>query len=446
MDDSGLKKKWKVYPEYKDSGVGWLGEIPSSWKIERLKNIVYLINAKADTDLSLISYIGLEHIESWTGKKIAFIDDNCPNDIQANMYKKGDILFGKLRPYLAKALVAQSGGLCSGELLVLRPKYVQKYFLKNYLLTSKVIAVINSSTYGVKMPRANWGFIGNLPVPLPPSEEQESIKAFLDQKTQKIDRLIEKKRRLIELLKEKRQALITHTVTKGVPAKYAKKMGAPVHTRFKPGEVGWLGEIPSDWKTNKIKYVSLINPESLPENTLSDYEMLYIDIGNVDHVKGVLCKESLIFEDAPSRARKIVKDGDTIVSTVRTYLKAIAYIEKPEHNLIVSTGFAVIQPVKIDKKFISWYCKSNPFIDRVMALSKGVSYPAVNSSQIGTIEIYLPLNTEQSFIANFLDQKTQKIDRLISETDRSIALLKEYRQALITNAVTGKIDVRNHAV
>ncbi len=163
----------------------------------------------ADNDLP---YTGLEHIESWTGKRIA-VNGNATSEGQANLYRRGDVLFGKLRPYLAKSHACDSDGICTGELLVLRPMAMAQKFLLDYVLNPTFISVVDSSTYGAKMPRANWDFIGNLPALVPPPDEQRAIASFLDRETARIDALIEKVEQSIELLREYRTALISAAVT-----------------------------------------------------------------------------------------------------------------------------------------------------------------------------------------------------------------------------------------
>ncbi len=196
----------------KDSGIEWLGQIPEHWEVCRLKYSVDLINQKVDGSDSELPYMGLEHIESWTGKIISPNGDVL-SEGQSNLYQRGDVLFGKLRPYLAKVHAAETSGICTGELLVLRPKAVQQKFLLNYLLNPDVISIVDSSTYGAKMPRANWDFIGNIPVLISPTEEQRAIAAFLDRDTVRIDALIEKVEKSTDLLREYRTALISAAVT-----------------------------------------------------------------------------------------------------------------------------------------------------------------------------------------------------------------------------------------
>ena len=196
----------------KDSGIDWLGVVPKDWQRRRLKFSTTLVNKKIEaTDLE-ITYVGLEHMQSWTGK--LDLDNEISFEGTANAFVEGDVLFGKLRPYLAKVHLADISGICSTEILVLRAqeKLLPKY-LKYYLLSKSAIENINSSAYGSKMPRANWEFIGGQLQLLPPKEEQKEITNFLDKKTAHIDALIEKNRKLLELLAEKRAAIITNAVT-----------------------------------------------------------------------------------------------------------------------------------------------------------------------------------------------------------------------------------------
>ena len=171
----------------------------------------------------------------------------------------------------------------------------------------------------------------------------------------------------------------------------------------------------------------------------------YVDIGSVHPIRGIDSMEEMAFEDAPSRARRIVRDGDTIISTVRTYLRAVAAIRDPAPNTIVSTGFAVVRPRSISSSFMSYVLSEQGFIEAIMARSVGVSYPAINASEIGMLSIPLPPLYEQSAIVDFLDRKTAKIDELTAKIGAAIERLQEYRSALITAAVTGKIDVREEA-
>ncbi len=196
----------------KDSGVEWLGEIPAHWDIIRLKYGVTLINDKIENGESDTPYLGLENVESWTGR---IIETDFKPEIEgaSNSFRKDDVLFGKLRPYLAKAVHTQYHGICTSELMVLRPQKYYSRFLFYYMLSPSTVNIIDSSTYGVKMPRANWHFIGNLPFVVPPISEQQAITDYLDKETSRINSLVGRIIQAIEKLKEYRSALITAAVT-----------------------------------------------------------------------------------------------------------------------------------------------------------------------------------------------------------------------------------------
>ena len=210
-----------------------------------------------------------------------------------------------------------------------------------------------------------------------------------------------------------------------------------MYSEYKDSGVEWLGKIPSGWNAQKLKYLCTYNDDVLPESTPKDKEMVYVDIGSVSAMEGITNIETITYENSPSRARRIVRDGDVIISTVRTYLEAIAPINHPPENMVVSTGFAVIRPKnRFYKGFASYSLRVKGFIGEVVSRSVGVSYPAINSSDLVNIEIPTPPVNEQKQIANFLDHETTKIDTLIEKQQRLIELLTEKRQAVISHAVT----------
>jgi type I restriction enzyme S subunit len=192
----------------------------------------------------------------------------------------------------------------------------------------------------------------------------------------------------------------------------------------------------------RLKYVASLNDEALAEDTNPNFDLSYIDIGNVDSSGTIHNCVNYRFENAPSRARRIVRHGDVIISTVRTYLQAIAPIENPPENLIVSTGFAVVRPRKgvLEPVFCKYILRESEFLAEVEKHSVGVSYPAINASDLGSIFVPLPPLEEQRAIAKMLDAETARLDELIAEKERLLALLAEKRRALITRAVTRGLD------
>ena len=209
---------------------------------------------------------------------------------------------------------------------------------------------------------------------------------------------------------------------------------------YKPSGIDWIGDIPEHWKVKRLKYCISINDETLSETTDEDFEINYVEIGDVNYLTGISNFTTYSFKEAPSRARRIVKDGDVIVSTVRTYLKAISTVKIPIENLIVSTGFAVLRRKSIESGFLGYFTLSPFFINETISNSVGVSYPAINSSYIGEFLIALPDKNEQTVIATYLDRKTAEIDHIIANKQKLIALYEEEKQTIINQAVTRGVD------
>lgn len=188
----------------------------------------------------------------------------------------------------------------------------------------------------------------------------------------------------------------------------------------------------------RLKYAATINEEALGEDTPPDFKISYVDISNVDSLGRIHDAVDYNFEKAPSRARRVVRNGDVIISTVRTYLQAIAPIQDPPENLIVSTGFAVLRPRReqLEPRFCNYALREPQFLWEVITRSVGVSYPAINASDLGDIRIRLPSLETQRRIADYLDRETARIDALIAAKERLLTILAEKRRALITHAVT----------
>ena len=210
-----------------------------------------------------------------------------------------------------------------------------------------------------------------------------------------------------------------------------------IYERYKDSGIPWLGEIPEHWNICRLKDEVTFNDEVLGDKTDADYEILYVDISSVSLIEGIVQKEPMSFEDSPSRARRIVKNGDVIVSTVRTYLKAITQIQDAEDNLIVSTGFAVLRPREnLFPRFLGYWVQSENMIGAIVSNSVGVSYPAINATDLVRLPIVkLPLK-EQTAIAHYLDTKLGEIDALIEKQQTLLEKLAEQRTAVITHAVT----------
>ncbi len=212
--------------------------------------------------------------------------------------------------------------------------------------------------------------------------------------------------------------------------------------KLKNSGIDWLGEIPEHWEVKRLKYVANINTDTISDNMEKNYRLKYIDIGNVEYGNLKEKAKELLFCNAPSRARRVVKSGNTLISTVRTYLKSILFIEEADENLIASTGFAVISPNNCFVSKYLFYLLSNEIvIQNITANSVGVSYPAINASVIGDFYLWIPTLEEQASIISFIESEVVKINTKAEKAKKHIELLKEYKTALISEVVTGKVKV-----
>lgn len=209
--------------------------------------------------------------------------------------------------------------------------------------------------------------------------------------------------------------------------------------------------LPNGWQWKRLKYIASYNDRTLNESTDPSYEFRYIEISDVSLSAGISNATPMSFAEAPSRARRIVQKHDILVSTVRTYLKAIAVVVDDADDLIASTGFCVIRAKQdIEALYLGWVLKSDIFVDEVVSQSVGVSYPAINASALMNINVPLPPRDRQAAISDFLKERMAKIDRLSGNNDPSrseigaITALQrrigEYRSSLIFHAVTGQIE------
>jgi type I restriction enzyme S subunit len=199
-----------------------------------------------------------------------------------------------------------------------------------------------------------------------------------------------------------------------------------------------LDSAPGDWRVERLKYHTRLNPDVLAESTPADTEISYIDISSVDRRGRVATPLTLVFGSAPSRARRVVRHGDTIVSTVRTYLRAVAQIPKEMDGFICSTGFAVLRPDEsLVPRYLYYWASSTPFIEEVVARSVGVSYPAINATAVVDIVIPVPPVSSQRAICDFLDGEISVLDAVLERKERLRGHLLERQNALVDSLVEG---------
>ncbi|SHF46045.1 type I restriction enzyme, S subunit [Ruegeria intermedia] len=403
-------------------------KLPAGWKHVPLKRNLRRLSDKTKKGERVVA---LENIESWTGKAV---ETGSTFDGDGVAFQKGDILFGKLRPYLAKVYLTETDGEAVGDLWVLRPQsQIDPSFAAYQLLEPGFIDLVNGSTTGAKMPRAEWGFVGAIPVPTPPLEEQTAIARFLDRETARIDGLIEKKTRFIALLKEKRAAVITYAATKGIDP----------DVPMKDSGVEWIGKVPAHWATTRIAALfreAFRAPDpNLPVLSVSIHD------GVTD---GELSDEERDRKVALSEDRtkyQGVAPGDLVYNMMRAWQGAFGAVAV---NGLVSPAYVVARPIaEFRTKFVEHLLHTKSAAEEIRRFSRGIADFRMRLywDHFRNLRICLPPLEEQDAILSRIERETRRIDALITKTERSIALLKEKRAALITAAVTGKIDVRSAA-
>jgi len=432
----------KQYNSYKPSGVDWIGKIPENWDLIKLKYISNLYNGSSlnDNQKELFESSNMDDIPYVSTKDIDYNSQNIEYDnglripksnTSFKLGKKGSFLLcieggssGKKMGFLEQDVYFVNK-LCCFEPKT-NSKY-QYYFIQTPLFQTQ----FNSSSSGL-IGGVSISLIRNFISIIPPLQEQEQIVKYLDEKTTIINKLISTKQRKVELLKEQRTSLINQVITKGLNP----------NMKMKDSGVEWIGEIPESWSVNKLKSLVDSNKKILSENTNPDYELKYIEIGDVNSLGEIKGMTEYLFKDSPSRCRRILIKGDIFISTVRTYLKSIGYVENEISDVICSTGFCVLTPKSdVLSKYLFYQVLTEFFIGEVISKSVGVSYPSITSTELINIKIIKPSIKEQQEIVEYLDTHTKEIDDLVSMEQKKIELLKEYRQSLISEVITGKLKV-----
>lgn len=420
--------------EMKDSGFDDIGQIPAHWQVIRLKSRYDVVCGATPGDDPRnwdgnIEWIGpadmgdFGKIRSGKRKITQSGYDSCGTHI----IPVGSVVLSTRAP-IGKIQITE-GELCTNQgckSIVRKETEDSEVYLAFFLHSIKErLQVAGTGTTFKELSTSN---LKNMPFLLLSSSEQSAIATYLDEKCAVIDDIIAEAKASVEEYKAWKASVITEAVTKGLDS----------NAKMKDSGVEWIGKMPKGWDYKPLKILVSYNDEALPETTPSDFFFDYIDIGSVHAGNGIGTCERIQFKDAPSRARRVVRSGDVIVSTVRTYLKAIAQVKDYDVPHIASTGFAVIRARKINPAFLKYALLSDNFVSQVEANSVGISYPAINASQIVAFKIPVPPLTEQEVIAAYLDEKCAAIDGIITEKESLIAELETYKKSLIFETVTGK--------
>lgn len=390
------------------------------WDKCRIKDAVSLRGIKAE-DLTL-PYIALDNIVSWDAE---YIPSESASDGNSNICEAGDILFGKLRPYLAKAFIPKEKSICSPEFLVMRPnKGTHNKFLLYFFLSKSFIAYIRNQVTGTKMPRTKWAEIGSVSITLPPLAEQEKISAYLDRECEKIGRQIELLERKADAYRRLRRSLINCAVTRGL------NLNAPL----KPSGIPWIESIPTNWDIKRGKSIlQEVYRDVRPEDgTVTCFRDGEVTLRTNRRTTGFTESEKEIGYHG-------VRVGDLVIHQMDAFAGSIGISDSDGK---CSPICIVCQPSHDDVD-LSYYCQ----LLRVMAhsgfiqsLAKGIRERTTDFryKTLVTLHFPVPPYKEQQQIADYLDEKCGKIDAIIEKIGAKVERLKELKRSLINEVVIGK--------
>ena len=424
---------YKPYPAYRDSGVKWIGQVPEHWEIARIKRHASIRTERRSDVPANATYVGLEDVEAESGQyKPTSGNSRQTEDSTVGIFYEQDVLYGKLRPYLRKAIVAEMDGACSTEFLVLKTGNTFPRWLHQWLLTPDVTQQIESGCEGAKMPRADWEHVGSVEMPAPSPEEQIQVISAVDRETTRIDALITKKTRFIELLKEKRQALITHAVTKGLDP----------NVKLRESGAKWLGGIPEHWDfvpSNSLFPESKERAWAEDEHLSATQKYGVIPLAEYERLEERQVTHAVKNLDQ----RKHAEVGDFVIS-MRSFEGGI---ERVKARGCVRSSYVVLKASEnAHIGFFTYLFKSGAYIQGLQATATFIrDGQDLSYNNFRQVKLPCPSIDEQKSIADFLDKSVSTIDGLTEKTQRSIDLLKERRAAFITAAVTGQIDLREAA-
>ena len=434
--------RYKPYPQYNDSGVKWFGVIPEKWTHVPLKYISFIKTGFAFNSLDFSS-VGIPVLRIGDIKNDGEIDFSNAKYISSKFLETNEdviVLKNDIVMAMTGATIGKVGlykidqpSLLNQRVCIFRSKekFIQSYLL--YILKSSFyLEYISLYAFGGAQPNISDSTLLACCVPLPSLLEQQSIANFLDNATCKIDTLIQKQQNLISLLKEKRQALISHTVTKGLNP----------HVKMKDSGVEWLGEIPEHWGVVQSRRLF----KDRKEKARNDDEQL-----TASQKHGVIYqKEFMELEGRKvtlvltgSEILKHVEAGDFVIS-MRSFQGGL---ELCKYSGSVSSAYIGLIPIKhVIHDYFKYLFKSITYIQALQSTSNLVrDGQALRFENFSQVDLVIVPEIEQQQIANYLDNATCKIDTLISKAEKAIELLKERRTALISAVVTGKIDVRECA-
>jgi len=441
--------KYKAYPEYKDSGVEWLGEIPLHWNILSGKTLFHRVLTTA--------FKSDEHLAA--SQKYGVIPQSLmmiKNDSKVMLALKGTDSFRhveknnfviSLRSFEGGIEYSQYSGCVSPAYTVLtHAKPISYEYYRHLLKCTPFIANLQASTDSMREGKSiSYEQFGALYLPLTSINEQNMIATFINDETAKIDNLLQKQQQLIELLKEKRQALISHIVTKGLNP----------DTPLKDSGIEWLGKIPQHWRISKLRYCfSFGKGLTITKENLQEEGIPCINYGEIHSKYGFEVNPKIHHLKCVSESYKrgnlesLLSFGDLIFADTSEDVAGSGNFSQLvcEANIFAGYHTIIVRPErKKNYRYYAYIMDGPAFRTQVQYSVKGVKVFSITQSLLRGLTIWLPPDNEQARITAFLDNKTAKIDTLIQKQLQQIELLKERRTALIAAAVTGKIDLRDWA-
>ena len=437
-------RRFRRYPDYRDSGVEWLGEIPAHWEIRRAdRRLTSLKHPVVPSEIrgQDVFHYSIPNVQQFGS---GVIEPSATIDSSKAAIDRPVLLVSKLNPRKGTLALAKPHPalmtLASSEFIVMEPKgcvlEFARYFYRSEHVRLALSARVESATRSHQ--RCSPDDISKLPISWPSKPEQTTIATFLDRETAKIDELVAKQERLIELLQEKRTALITSAVTRGLDP----------NVPMKDSGVEWLGEIPAHWEVKRLKHVV----PGITVGIVVTPSKYYVDEGipclrSLNVSGGAIDTNDLVFisDSANELHRKSrIFSGDVVV--VRTgQAGTAAVVPKGLDGTNCIDLLIVRRSDQVLSRFVYFYLNSHPAMSQAIEQSVGAIQAHYNTSTLAQLVVPKISMDEQSRMVLQLDAATRQIDQLIAKVQKALDHLKEYRTALISAAVTGKIDVRNEA-
>lgn len=408
--------------EMKDSGNEWYGTIPATWELNKIKFITTVRSESGKYKANEDRYIGLENVNGYSNEVIE-TDTEYDTSIQS-ICKKGDVLFSKLRPYLAKVIIVKGNAFCTGEFINFSSFCGDKKYLFYAILNPKFIENINASTYGAKMPRANPQYIVDQQICFPPIEEQQRIAEFLDRECGKIDGLKADIQAQIDTLEQYKRSVITEAVTHGL------NPSAPM----KECSVSWARQIPQHWKVMPNKHLMTKIKNICPIYKGEDILSLTM--------YGVIVRDLDAGGKMPSSfdGYQYIKKDNLLMCLfdIDVTPSCIGIIKQ---NGITSPAYSQFKMKKIaNARFYYYYYLMLDYTKELLHLAKNLRH-SLTEDQLGAIKQLVPPLDEQQKIADYLDDKCAEIEQIIADKKSQIETLDNYKKSLIFEYVTGKKEV-----